>query len=231
MNGKVVRLVKGDPDKKKDYDALGDPVQIAEKWEKESADAIHVVDLDAALGRGDNRTIIKDILKKIKIPIQVGGGIRSKEAITEFLHLGVNRVVVGTLAFKKKDLLKQSIENFGREKIIVALDYLSREVMIKGWTISTKITLENAIDMFQDLGAKQFLLTSISKDGVLTGPDYETLEKITKYTDSEIYAAGGISDMKDLIILNKIGLRGVIIGKALYENRVKLKEAINLLKE
>ena len=142
MNGKVVRLVKGDPDRKKEYSALGDPVQVALKWEKESAEAIHVVDLDAALGRGDNRNIIKNILEKIEIPIQVGGGIRSKEAIKEFLHLGVNKVVVGTLAFKNKELLKQSLNDFGREKIIVALDYLSGEVMIKGWTISSNITLE-----------------------------------------------------------------------------------------
>jgi phosphoribosylformimino-5-aminoimidazole carboxamide ribotide isomerase len=226
ISGKVVRLRKGDPNTSINYDLFGTPLQTARKWILEGAKTIHIIDLDAALGRGDNLDVITSLIQNVNISIQVGGGIRSREKAESLLRSGIKRVIIATLAFQQIETLRELLTIYGNDRIMVALDYLDGKVMIKGWTSATGLTLGDALQKFINLGVKLFLLTSISKDGLLTGPDYVTLQNEVKNKSVDIFAAGGISNIRDLIRLKQIGLRGAIIGKALYEEKFSLKEAI-----
>lgn len=229
ISGKVVRLRKGDPNTSINYDLFGTPLQTARKWILEGAKTIHIIDLDAALGRGDNLDVITSLIQNVNISIQVGGGIRSREKAESLLRSGIKRVIIATLAFQQIETLRELLTIYGNERIMVALDYLDGKVMIKGWTSATGLTLGDGLQKFVNLGVKLFLLTSISKDGLLTGPDYVTLQNEVKNKSVDIFAAGGISNIRDLIRLKQIGLKGAIIGKALYEEKFSLKEAIKVV--
>lgn len=229
ISGKVVRLRKGDPNTSINYDLFGTPLQTARKWILEGAKTIHIIDLDAALGRGDNLNVITSLIQNVNISIQVGGGIRSREKAESLLRSGIKRVIIATLAFQQIETLRELLTIYGNERIMVALDYLDGKVMIKGWTSATGLTLGDGLQKFINLGVKLFLLTSISKDGLLTGPDYVTLQNEVKNKSVDIFAAGGISNIRDLIRLKQIGLKGAIIGKALYEEKFSLKEAIKVV--
>ena len=229
ISGKVVRLRKGDPNTSINYDLFGTPLQTARKWILEGAKTIHIIDLDAAIGRGDNLDVITSLIQNVTISIQVGGGIRSREKAESLLRSGLKRVIIATLAFQQIETLRELLTIYGNERIMVALDYLDGKVMIKGWTSATGLTLGDGLQKFINLGVKLFLLTSISKDGLLTGPDYVTLQNEVKNKSVDIFAAGGISNIRDLIRLKQIGLRGAIIGKALYEEKFSLKEAIKVV--
>ena len=230
MDGLVVRLTRGDSKTAKTYRDFGDPIQVAKKWEREDANAIHVVDLDAAMGRGDNKEIVASIAQEVEIPIQLGGGLRSRRKVEEMFGIGVQRAIIGTMAFEKTPELLHLLKKFGKERLMVALDYLNNQVMIRGWKNATRYTVDEALTKFLNLGVETFLLTSISQDGLLIGPDYTMLKSVTKNTRAKIYAAGGISSLKDLFQLKGVGVAGVVVGKALYENRFTLKEAIRIAK-
>ncbi len=230
MDGLVVRLTRGDSKTAKTYQHLGKPVQVAKKWESEGAKTIHIVDLDAAMGRGDNKEVIANIILETRVAVQLGGGLRTRRIVEEMFSLGVKRAVLGTLAFEKTPELLHLLKKYGEERIMVALDYLNNHVMISGWKNATNYTLEAALNKFLNLGVEAFLLTSISRDGLLIGPDYTMLERVAKHFRAKIYAAGGIGSLEDLIILKRIGAWGVVVGKAVYENRFTLKEAIGITK-
>jgi len=227
MGGKVVRLVRGDPEQAKSYDYLGDPVTVAKRWESEGAQLIHVVDLDAALGFGENTRIIENITHSVNIPVQVGGGIRSVERAHRLVDAGVTRIVLGSLAFKSIESLKLLLENLGSERIVIALDYLNNRVMIGGWRESAHLTLREAAVFFSSLGVKYFLVTSIKHDGVMMGPDVEGLSRILDL-GVNIMASGGIRSLNDIAVLRDLGVYGVIIGRALYEGYFTLKEALKI---
>jgi phosphoribosylformimino-5-aminoimidazole carboxamide ribotide isomerase len=229
IDGNVVRLIKGNYKKIKKYDE--NPVSIAKKWEIEGADGLHIIDLDAAFGIKNNIEIILKIVKSVKIPVQVGGGIREMKKVQFLINNNVAQIILGTMAFNNLNLLDSLVKDFGTQKIIVALDYLSGKVMIKGWQYSTNIKVENAIKKFKDHAIENFLITSVDKDGTLSGPDLSILKKLYKYSDVNIIYSGGISKLSDLIKLNFFPLKGIIIGKALYENNFTLKEAIVTCKE
>lgn len=231
MKGKVVRLKRGDPNTSVNYNIFGDPIQTAKKWEREGAETIHVIDLDAATGRGDNLSVITAMIQSVKVHIQVGGGIRSIEKAELILRKGAERVILATLAFKRIEELRELLKKYSGERIMVALDYLNNQIMINGWTSTTEFTLDKAIQRYLNLGVRLYLLTSISKDGLLTGPDYVTLRNMVRKTKAEIFAAGGISSLEDLARLKQIGVRGAIVGKALYEGRFNLKEAIKMVRD
>ncbi len=230
FEGKVVRFIKGDPETSVIYSE--DPVSTAKKWVSQGADAIHIVDLDAAIGtERNNLSIIEKIIATIKIPIQVGGGISNFNEASSLFRKGVNAIVVGTLAFNYTPSIKRLIKTFGKEKVIVALDYLGETVVVKGWTASTGIILDDAIKKFQNIGVNLFLMTSVERDGTLTGPDYKTLRKINEKFDVKLIASGGIRSVHDLLHLNEIGVHGAIIGKALYEEKFNLKTAVSALRK
>jgi phosphoribosylformimino-5-aminoimidazole carboxamide ribotide isomerase len=227
--GKVVRLIRGNPETSQIYSE--DPIGTAKEWKTQGAKALHVVDLDSALGTGLNNVgMIMKIANSIDIPIQVGGGIRTFDDASMLLNGGVERLVLGTLAFKETLNLKKLVKTFGKERIIVALDYVGEDIMVKGWTSSTGLSIQEAITRFKNLGSEIFLLTAVERDGTLTGPDYLTLRKIMKTFKIKILASGGISSIHDLIHLKEIGIYGVIVGKALYESKFSLKHAISTIR-
>ncbi|MEM2281914.1 MAG: 1-(5-phosphoribosyl)-5-[(5-phosphoribosylamino)methylideneamino]imidazole-4-carboxamide isomerase [Candidatus Bathyarchaeia archaeon] len=231
MGGKVVRLFKGLPETAKAYAGLEDPVAVAKKWESEGADGIHVVDLDAALGRGDNSATIFEIAQAVEIPVHVGGGIRSEEIAEKFLNMGVDKIIIGTLAFKKPKVLVKLVKRFGNH-IVIALDYEeSGKVMIEGWRKTVELSVEDAIKRFLKLKVKTFLLTSVNRDGTLKGVSINIVKKACTYKEAKVIAAGGIHSLGDLVLLKNVGVHGVVIGKALYEGVFSLKEALKIAKE
>lgn len=226
MNGKIVRLTQGDPKTAKVYDQFGGPVETAKKWRAEGAKKLHIIDLDAAFGVGDNLSVIAEIAESVALPIQVGGGIRSVEAAQKLLSMGVSQVILGALAFSDPKAITRIQQEFGAEAVIVALDNRNGKVMVEGWKTATTLCVREALEKFTLLGVKTFLITSITKDGTLSGPDLETLREACQRPNVEIIAAGGIGGLNDLAALKRIGVAGVVIGKALYESKFTLKEAL-----
>lgn len=222
MNGDVVRLTKGDQLTKKVYS--NDPVQVAKKWAKDGADMLHIVDLDAAFGNeSSNLSIISEILDSVNIPIQIGGGIRNTEIFEKIVKMGFSKIVVGTMAYRNVNELRLLSKNYG-EKIVISLDEINGKVMIEGWKSSSDYKVEDAINKFNELGFSNFLLTSIIKDGTLSGPDIVTLNSINTDRKSKIIASGGISSLVDVLRVRSIGCDSVILGKALYEERLDIKK-------
>lgn len=222
MKGDVVRLTKGDQLTKKVYS--NDPVQVAKKWAKDGADMLHIVDLDAALGNeSSNLSIISEILHSVNIPIQIGGGIRNTETFERIVKMGFSKIVVGTMAYRNVNELRLLSKNYG-DKIVISLDEINGKVMIEGWKSSSDYKVEDAINKFNKLGISNFLLTSIIKDGTLSGPDIVILNSINTDRKSKIIASGGISSLVDVLRVRSIGCDGVILGKALYEERLDIKK-------
>lgn len=226
MKGKVVRLTRGDPATAKYYEQWGPPAKVAMKWKSEGAKRLHIIDLDVAFSKGDNTSIIADLVQAAGLPVQVGGGIRAIETAERLLKLGVKHVILGALAFSNPEAIPQIQRKFGSASVIVALDNKNGKVMVEGWKTETAFTMSEALEKFANLGARSFLITSITKDGMLQGPDLETLREAAQYPNVKVIAAGGIGSLKDLVELKNIGVEGVVIGKALYEGRFTLKEAI-----
>lgn len=230
MEGKVVRLFQGDPRTAKSYDYLGEPIAIAKKWEREGADALHIIDLDAAFNRGNNFATISNIVETVKLPVHVGGGIRNIKTAESLLNIGVKYVILGTLAFSQPEVVVNLRQKFG-DCIIIALDHMNGKVMIDGWKISARLEVKDALKKFLELQVKTFLLTSISKDGTLEGVDVDVLNYACAYKEARIIAAGGVGSLKDLAVLKRMGVYGVVIGKALYEGMFTLKEALKVAME
>jgi phosphoribosylformimino-5-aminoimidazole carboxamide ribotide isomerase len=222
MNGDVVRLTKGDRSTKKVYS--NDPVQMAKKWEKDGADMLHIVDLDAAFGNeSNNLSTISEILHSVNIPIQVAGGIRHIEKFENIVEMGFSKIVLGTMAYRNLDQLRLLSKNYS-DRIVISLDEINGKVMIDGWKYSSSYKIEDAISKFSKLGINIFLLTSIIKDGTLSGPDLLTLNSINTDRKSKIIASGGISSLVDVLRVRSIGCDSVILGKALYEARLDIKK-------
>jgi phosphoribosylformimino-5-aminoimidazole carboxamide ribotide isomerase len=222
MNGEVVRLTKGDQATKKVYS--DDPVQIAKKWEKDGADMLHIVDLDAAFGSATNNlSIISEILNAVNIRVQIGGGIRDTDTFERIVKMGFSRIVVGTMAYRNVNELRLLSKNYG-DKIVVSLDEIDGKVMIEGWKSSSDYRIDDAISKFNKFGISNFLMTSIIKDGTLLGPDIVTLNSINTDRKSKIIASGGISNLLDVLRVRSIGCDSVILGKALYEERLEIKK-------
>ena len=221
MDGKVVRLVKGDPQNKTIYS--DNPIEIAKKWENAGADRIHVVDLDATLGKGTNLQIIKKIAQAVSIPIHVAGGLRNENIINDVLSFA-QKAVLGTFAIKNKDRLPEILKKFGGDRIIVSVDQLNGKIVISGWKESTGINLIEGVESFLKLGLSEFLLTSVDRDGTLSGPDLDSLTKACNVKNTQIIASGGISNLQDTMDVKKCGAFGVILGKALYDGKISIEE-------
>ena len=230
MKGRVVRLVKGDPISVKSYESLGDPVSIAKKWEAEGAQTVHIIDLDAALNLGSNARVVEDVVSSVKVATQVGGGLRHLETARALLDMGVERVILGSLAFADQRAVKTLLNEYGANRVIVALDHLNGSVMVKGWTSSTEIAVDEAMLIFSRIGARFFLATSIERDGTTSGPDLDIL-KVLSSLNVSVMAAGGIRNVEDILALKRLGLLGVVIGRALYEGQISLKEGLKMAKE
>ena len=222
MEGKVVRLYKGDPSKKTIYSE--NPLEIAKKWESAGADMIHLVDLDATLGSGSNFDSLKSIAESIKIPVQVAGGLRNETIIEDALKFAT-RVVIGTLAFKDKTALDSLLTTYGKEKLVISVDHNDGKIVTNGWKETTSLELVSIVKDLVKNGFTEFLSTSINRDGTLQGPDLKWLSSLMEIKNVNVIASGGISNIEDVISVKKLNPFGVILGKALYENQVTIEEA------
>ena len=221
MEGKVVRLYKGDPNKKTIYSE--NPLEIAKKWESAGADMIHLVDLDATLGSGSNFESLKNIAESVKIPVEVAGGFRDEKIVEEALGFA-QRVVIGTLAFKDKTTIDRLLKTYGNEKLVISVDHKDGLIVVSGWQQTTKIPLIDAINDFIKMGFSEYLSTSIIRDGTLQGPDLESLKMINEIENVNLIVSGGISNIEDVIKVKELNPFGVILGKALYENQITIEE-------
>lgn len=231
LEGQVVRLVKGKLQNKIVYS--DNPIEIAEKLETQGADIIHVVDLDATLTTGwnnnkNNTEIILKIIDTIKIPVQVAGGIRSIEAIKKMFEKKAEKIVIGTLAYKHPQVLQQ-LSKDKVEKIVISIDQNKGIVMIDGWRQPSGFKVIEAIKFFMAKGVKEFLLTTVDRDGTLNGPDLDTLSYASNVNGAKIIASGGISSIEDIIRVKNIGCSAVILGKSIYDGKIDVKKAIAIV--
>ena len=223
---KCVRLLQGDFDKVNIYG--DDPSAMAKRWEDKNAQFIHIVSLNGARGEGKvNDESIKKILSTVNIPIQIGGGIRSQERVQELLNMGVNRVIVGSIAIKNKELLKKLVKKY-KEKIVVSIDAKNGKVAVQGWEEISDVDSLELCKELEQIGVKTIVYTDISKDGMMIGPNFNIYEKLSKETNLDIIASGGVTTIEDIKRLKDMDLYGAIIGKALYENKIELKEVLDL---
>ena len=222
MEGKVVRLYRGDPKKKTIYSE--NPLEIAKKWESAGADMLHLVDLDATLGTGSNFELLKDIAESVKIPVEVAGGFRNEKIVEEAIEFA-QRVVIGTLAFKDKTVLDKLLKTYGNEKLVISVDHKDGLIVVNGWQQTTDVALIDAVNDFIKMGFSEYLSTSIVRDGTLDGPDLESLKMVNEIKNVNLIVSGGISNIEDIVKVKELDPFGVILGKALYENQVTIEEA------
>ncbi|MDD3174025.1 MAG: 1-(5-phosphoribosyl)-5-[(5-phosphoribosylamino)methylideneamino]imidazole-4-carboxamide isomerase [Herbinix sp.] len=229
-NGQCVRLRQGRFQDVLVYSEV--PLKIAKQWEAAGASFIHIVDLDGALvGHSVNDDVIKEIVSEVKIPIQVGGGIRTIKDIENKLNLGLERVIIGTKAVKDPAFIKEAITTFGSRRIVIGIDAKDGMVAIEGWEkVSNYQAVNLALEM-KTFGVKTIVYTDISKDGMLQGPNIAHTKEMAQATGLDIIASGGVTSLKDLEMLDEVNVYGAIIGKALYENRIDLHKAVNLFEK
>ena len=226
-NGQCVRLRQG---AFKDITIYSDaPEKVAAHWQEKGASFLHLMDLDGALaGYSVNEEVIRRIADTVSIPIEIGGGIRSKEAVERMLDLGVRRVIIGTKAAEHPEFLRDMVRTFGEEAIVAGVDAKDGMVAVEGWEKVSSLTASDLCLTMKEYGVRHIVYTDISRDGMLSGPNVEATRKLTEETGLDIIASGGVSCMEDLKCLHEAGIRGAIIGKALYENRIDLAEAVRL---
>jgi len=226
--GHCVRLVQGRRDRKTVYSAK--PEEVARKFEEDGATWLHVVDLDGAFsGLTQNLKSIERIAKAVKIPFQVGGGLRSQEAVKRILDLGAARVIIGTKAVSAPAFVEELLGEFGPEKIIIGIDARKGMVAVEGWVSTAGIAAEAFGQVMRELGITTAVFTDISRDGLLAGPNIPAVKNMALKTGLQIIASGGVSSLshlKALQELEEIGVSGVIIGKALYDGKLSLAQAL-----
>ncbi|MDP2922545.1 MAG: 1-(5-phosphoribosyl)-5-[(5-phosphoribosylamino)methylideneamino]imidazole-4-carboxamide isomerase [Candidatus Omnitrophota bacterium] len=227
--GKVVRLTKGDPSQSKVYS--DNPVEVAKKWEKEGARLLHLVDLSAALGQGENLAFIRKVIEAVKIKVEVGGGIRDFKKAEELISMGAARVIIGTKGLEE-DFLIKIIEVIGSDKLAVSVDVMDGFVAVKGWQEKTALKDKNLINHLQAKGVKWVIYTDISRDGTLAGINLENIKQFSVFKGLNLIISGGVSNLEDVrnIRDNAPFVWGVIVGKAIYEGKIDLPKAINLVK-
>lgn len=219
-DGECVQLVQGKIGTGTSY---GDPVEAAKIWEKKGADLLHIVDLNGAIeGKRKNEQKIKEILEQVDIETQVGGGIRSIEEAKHFFDLGVNRVIIGTSAVQNPSIVEKA-SKYGR--IMVSLDSSKGKVVIKGWSQESNKKPESLAKVLEKKGADSFLYTDVDREGLMEGVETEKVRELTSSTKLPVLASGGISTIEDIISLKKSGVKGVVIGSALYKGEISLKKA------
>ncbi len=220
LGGKCVRLEKGDYQKVTVYSE--DPVLMAKKWQDHGYKRIHLVDLDGAReGVPKNISVVKAIVAAVSVPVQVGGGIRQLDTIKELFDSGVDRVILGTVAFENLSFIKTVSELFGG-KIAVSIDAKKDIVLTKGWLEKTSLKAVDAANKLVSMGIKRFVYTDISRDGMMSGPNFRGIKKFASSVNASVIASGGVTTNEDIDKLSKLGknIEGCIVGKALYEGNV-----------
>ena len=224
-SGRCVRLYQGDYQQETVYSE--DPLAVAVAWEEQGAPRLHLVDLDgAAEGTPANLAIISAIVSKLKIGVQLGGGIRNLATAETLLSAGVDRVVIGTAAVEQPALVQELCEKYGKQRVIVALDARNGQVAIKGWTENTSVSALRLAEDMTAIGVERLLYTDISRDGTLTEPNFSANAMLAQNSAIKVQASGGIASLQHIERLTKIGVEAAILGRALYTGNINLAEAI-----
>jgi 1-(5-phosphoribosyl)-5-[(5-phosphoribosylamino)methylideneamino] imidazole-4-carboxamide isomerase/N-(5'phosphoribosyl)anthranilate isomerase len=223
-DGAAVRLVQGEAGTETSY---GDPLEAALAWQRDGAEWIHLVDLDAAFGRGDNRALLADVVRKVDVAVELSGGIRDDASLDAALATGAARVNLGTAALESPDWVRSAIARHG-DKIAVGLDVRGTTLAARGWTQEGGDLWETLARLDAD-GCARYVVTDVHKDGTLTGPNLQLLRDVCARTDKPVVASGGVSSLEDLRAiagLTELGVEGAIVGKALYAGAFTLGEAL-----
>ncbi|MBT0891094.1 1-(5-phosphoribosyl)-5-[(5-phosphoribosylamino)methylideneamino]imidazole-4-carboxamide isomerase [Streptococcus lutetiensis] len=222
--GQVVRLFKGDFNQKTvvNPDVIGQSKIFAQA----GIDFIHVVDLDGAFdGRATNRDLIAKLKKEFGLGVEVGGGIRTLEQIEDYLAVGIDRVIIGSMAVKNPDFVKAALEKFGSDKVVVGIDAKNGMVATEGWLETSNVDYISLAKAMEKIGVTLFVYTDIDRDGTLTGPNFEHYDRlVAELTTAKVIASGGIAEQSDLVKLQQIGVAGTIVGKAYYNGNISLEE-------
>ncbi|MDK1328845.1 bifunctional 1-(5-phosphoribosyl)-5-((5-phosphoribosylamino)methylideneamino)imidazole-4-carboxamide isomerase/phosphoribosylanthranilate isomerase PriA [Arthrobacter sp. zg-Y1143] len=225
-DGQAVRLVQGEAGSETSY---GDPLEAALAWQNDGAEWVHLVDLDAAFGRGSNLDLLSRVVKSLDIKVELSGGIRDDESLDKALELGAERVNLGTAALENPEWTASAIARYG-QAIAVGLDVRGTTLAARGWTKEGG-DLWEVLARLEEAGCPRYVVTDVTKDGTLRGPNVDLLREVLKRTDRPVVASGGISSLDDLAALRELvplGLEGTIVGKALYAGAFTLPQAFNV---
>jgi phosphoribosyl isomerase A len=225
-NGQAVRLVQGELGSETVY---GSPLDAALNFQEQGAEWIHLVDLDAAFGKGNNYLLLKEVVEKLNINVELSGGIRDDDSLNRALSTGAKRINLGTAALENPEWTRKVIQ-LHNEKIAIGLDVRGRTLAARGWTKDGGDLFETLKRLDQD-NAARYVVTDVKKDGTLTGPNIDLLTEISKFTKKPLIASGGISELDDLVKLRSLvnlGVEGAIVGKALYSNKFTLEQALEV---
>lgn len=226
LNGEAVRLKQGKEDTAKSYNH--DPASAARDWRQAGAEMIHVVNLDGAFGRAHkNSNAIKEIVRAVDIPVELGGGIRSVDDAMQWLDIGVQRVIFGTMALTHPHIIDQAIRRFGAEKVVVGIDGRKGKVAIRGWEEQTETSVLDLALQMKTIGVQHIIYTDVTRDGELAGPDFESTDSLARQADMKVIASGGFSTMEHFAQLQSLGntnISGAIVGTAIYEGKIDLRE-------
>lgn len=229
--GKCVRLLKGDF--KQETVFSDHPEEMAKKWQDQGAEFLHLVDLDGALkGKPQNLEAVKKILQTVNIPVELGGGIRTMETIDEVLALGVRRVILGSVAVRNPELVKEACAKYG-DRVVVGIDAKDGIVAVDGWGVSGDVEAVTLAKEMKKAGVKTIIYTDISRDGTLAGVNVEATAKLARESGVNVVASGGVKSIDDIKALKpyeKDGIEGVIVGKSIYMGTLDVKEAIAVAK-
>ncbi|WP_027459627.1 1-(5-phosphoribosyl)-5-[(5-phosphoribosylamino)methylideneamino]imidazole-4-carboxamide isomerase [Deinococcus murrayi] len=215
QSGRAVRLYEGDPDRETVY--FDSPLEAAQHWASLGAGLLHLVDLDAATGRGENRAVIRRIAAELGVPVEVGGGIRDRAAAEALLEAGAERVVIGTAAVKNPALVRELIAAHGPGRVVVSLDARGLEVATHGWAEGSGVTVGDLTPALADAGLQTLIFTDVTRDGTLRGLDRELMRRVRGLWSGTLIVGGGVADREDVRLLAEEGIEGAIVGRAIYE--------------
>ena len=229
INGKCVRLTEGDYGRMTEY--TSSPLELAKMYEFNGIERLHLVDLDGArAGSVQNWKVAEEIAANTNLVIDFGGGVKTREEVGRIIEIGISLVTVGSIAAKSEEVFLSWIEEFGADRFLLGADVRDEQIMVGGWTEKMEISLIPFIEKYLGCGIKSVFCTDVSKDGKLEGPSVELYQKIiSRVPTLKLIASGGVSSISDLNTLQEIGCDGVIIGKAIYENKISIQELYNFI--
>ena len=225
-NGKCVQLVQGQPGS--EMIAIENPENVAKHWEDLGAKNLHIIDLDGTIDGNTSFNVIKKILKEVNVPIQLGGGIRSIDYAKQLLDLDIERLIIGTMGIKHPETITKLANEYGKERIMISLDSKDNQVVIKGWQEQIDKSPVELSNEFKEHGAGSILFTNVDVEGLLGGFYTDPIIKLKNSVDLPIVYSGGITSLNDIKQLKETNVEGVVIGSALYKNKIDLKEALKL---
>ncbi|MCQ2737644.1 MAG: 1-(5-phosphoribosyl)-5-[(5-phosphoribosylamino)methylideneamino]imidazole-4-carboxamide isomerase [archaeon] len=223
-NGKCVQLVQGKPGS--EMVQIENPEKVAKQWEDIGAETVHVIDLDGTIHGNNSFPVIKNILKELSVPIQLGGGIRSVEYAKQLLDLDIERLIIGTMGIEHPETIEELSNEYGSDRIMISLDSKDNKVVIKGWQEKIDKSPSELSQEFKNRGAGSILFTNVDVEGLLGGFYTDPVRELKDSVDIPIVYSGGVTNIEDIKKLNETGVEGIVIGSALYKNKIDLKEAL-----